>query len=887
MSQHDDGMSDAERTTGRSWVNRWLRRVQANRIRLHRTGISFRTQLIVLLSILVVLATASLGSIAYRTSRTIVEQAAIREVGVTATVRKQILLRVLTQQHDRADALLKTADIGCLHSETWCLRTLLLDFVATEGATAARLVYRGRGPVMAGKDASSLPTRELPNANQIARFEFDRRGKPSYLIQVKSQDGNAILTIRGDMQLANQIFLDRYGLGQSGETFLTDRGGFFLTPPKYPGPTGERRPIAGEPIQTCLEGKDGEVPGEGYRGVAVIHGFRYVPEIGGGCIMALIDQAEAFAPTKRIAREVAEVSGLLAMVAIGCSLILAQLFSRPMKRLTGRARSLQRGDFDSPVPVGGPAEVRMFAHTFQAMAVSLKNSRVALEESSEQTRNILESINDGFAAFDRRWRCTYINDRATELSRISREEILGKNVWEFYPHSAGTTIYAELHRAMEAGVAVHFEEHYSPFDLWFEVDAYPTQNGLAVFGRDVTERKRFNERLQQTQKLESLGVLAGGIAHDFNNLLTGIMGNASIVLEDLPSQSPARENLEAVVHASERAAALTRQLLAYAGKGRFIIEQLDLSALVREITSLLKTSISKTVELRLELQEELSVIEGDAAQLQQLIMNLVINAAEAVEDGKTETVLIATGTEWVDQSFIEQMVAPNGIAPGRYVTLEVRDAGCGMEALTLSRIFDPFFTTKFTGRGLGLAAVLGIVRGHKGALQVESAYGKGSSFKVLFPLSDGQAAPAERSRPEMNLAGFESILVIDDEVAVRQAAKSILESYGYRVVVAANGKEGLDLFEPLGEEFDAVLLDMTMPVMSGEETLVRLKTIRANIPIVLSSGYNEAEATRRFTDKGLAGFVQKPYMASGLAETIKIALENTSRRRKCVRATWT
>ncbi len=887
MSPRDDGVSEAERTAGRSWILRWLRRVQASRIRLHRTGISLRTQLILLLSVLVLLATASLGSIAYRTSRGIVEQAAIREVGVTATFRKQILLRVLTQQRDRADALLKTAELGCLHSETWCLRTLLLDFVATEGANAARLAYRGRGSVMAGKEASSLPTRELPNGTQIAHFEFDRKGKPSYLIQVKSQDGSAILTIRGDMQLANQIFLDRFGLGQSSETFLTDQRGFFLTPPKYPGHTGESRPIGGKPIQMCLEGMDGEVPGEGYRGVAVIHGFRSVPEIGGGCIMALIDQAEAFAPTKRIAREVAEVSGLLAMVAIGCSLVLAQLFSRPMKRLTGRARSLQRGDFDSAVPVGGPAEVRMFAQTFQAMAVSLKKSRVALEESSEQTKNILESINDGFAAFDRQWRCTYVNDRATELSRISREQILGKNVWELYPNSAGTTIHAELCHAMEAGVSVHFEEHYTPFDLWFEVDAYPTKDGLAVFGRDVTERKRFNERLQQTQKLESLGLLAGGIAHDFNNLLTGIMGNASIVLEDLPSGSQARENLNAVVNASERAAALTRQLLAYAGRGRFIIEPLDLSALVREITSLLKTSIPRTVELRLELQDDLPSIEGDAAQIQQLIMNLVINAAEAVEEDKTETVLITARMEGIDQSYIDQMVTSNGVAPGRYVTLEVRDAGCGMDAVTLARIFDPFFTTKFTGRGLGLAAVLGIVRGHKGALQVESAPGKGSSFKVLFPVSGGQVVSADRSSPDVSLAGFETILVIDDEVAVRQAAKSILESYGYRVVVAANGKEGLDLFQPLGEEFDAVLLDMTMPVMSGEETLVRLKSIRTNIPIVLSSGYNEAEATRKFTDKGLAGFVQKPYTAVGLAEKVKIALESAPKRRKCVRATWT
>ena len=870
-------VSGAEHKAGQRPGGRWLRNVQASGIKVRREGVAFRTELILLLGGLVLIATASLGSIAYRTSRTLIEKAAIREVGVTATVRKQVLIRVLTQQRARADALLKTADIGCSLEETWCFRKLLVDFVATEGATAARLAYRGRAPVLIGKNASSLAAAGPPKTGEVARFEFDRNGQPAYVLQVMSQGGDALLTIRGDMQVANQIFLDRYGLGLSGETFLADDRGFFLTPPKYPGQTGESRPIGGKPMQMCLAGMDGEALAEGYRGVAVIHGFRHVPEIGGGCIMALIDQAEAFAPTKRLAREVAGVSGLLAILAIACSLLLAQLVSRPMKRLTRRARSLQKGDFDSPVPVGGPAEVRMFARTFEAMAVSLKNSRAALQESNEQIRNILESISDGFAAFDHQWRCTYINDKATELSRIPRAEILGKNVWDLFPESADTAMYAELHRAMKDQAPVHFEVQYAPFDIWLEVDAYPAKDGLAIFGRDVTERRRFNERLQQTQKLESLGVLAGGIAHDFNNLLTGIMCNASIVLDDLPPGTPGRANLEAVVSASERAAALTRQLLAYAGKGRFIVERLNLSDLVREITNLLQSSIPKTVQLHLELEDKLPSIEGDAAQIQQLIMNLVINAAEATGEGRTETVLITTGLEQIGQSYIGQMVAPNGIAPGRYITLEVRDAGCGMDGETLSRIFDPFFTTKFTGRGLGLAAVMGIVRGHKGALHVESAAGNGSTFKVLFPVSAGQPVRLEPSGLERNLEGHETILVIDDEDAVRQTAKSALESYGYRVVVAANGKEGVRVFRERVDEIAAVLLDVTMPVMSGEEALVRLKGIREDIRVVLSSGYNEADATRRFTGKGLAGFVQKPYTAAYLAEKMKIVLEGVPR----------
>jgi PAS domain S-box-containing protein len=889
MVPGDRYASGAEHKAGPRRASRWFRKVQANRIRVRRKGVALRTQLILLLGILVLLATASLGSIAYKTSRSLIEQAAVREVGVTATVRKQVLIRMLTQQRIRADALLKTADLGCSPDETWCLRKLLVDFVATEGATAARLAYRGQTPARIGKDASSLATTAPPDASQVARFEFDRKGQPSYVLQVTSQDGNAVLTIRGDMQVANQIFLDRYGLGLSGETFLTDDRGFFLTPPKHPGPAGESRPIGSKPLQTCLAGMDGEVLAESYSGAAVIHGFRYVPEIGGGCIVAMIDQAEAFAPTKRIAKEVAQVSGALGLLAIAYSLMLAQLVSRPMKRLRSRALSLQKGDFDSPVPVEGPAEVRMFAQTFQAMALSLKTSRTALQESSEQIRNILESISECFAAFDREWRCTYVNDKATELSRIPRAEILGKNVWDLFPNSTNTTIYGELRRAMEDGAPVHFEEHYTAFDIWLEVDAYPAKDGLAVFARDVTERKRFNEGLQRTQKLESLGVLAGGIAHDFNNLLTGIMGNASIALDDLPSGSPVRKNLKAVVNASERAAALTRQLLAYAGKGRFVIERFNLSDLVLEMTNLLQASVPRTVQLRfmdqvgaltkrrVSSQDELPCIEGDAAQVQQLIMNLVINAAEAVEKGKTETVLIITSLEQVTQSYIDQMIAPNGVSPGAYVMLEVRDPGCGMDEATLSRIFDPFFSTKFVGRGLGLAAVMGIVRGHKGALHVDSAPGRGSRFKVLFPVSEGPPDRLERSSMGKNLAGNETILVIDDEEVVRQTAKSALESYGYNVVVAENGKEGVDLFHELGDEVAAVLLDMTMPVMSGEEALMHLKNARQDVPVVLSSGYDEAEATRLFTGKGLAGFVQKPYTAACLAEKMKVVLEGIPR----------
>ena len=838
-----------------------------------RATLSLRTELILLLCALVLLATASLGSIAYTSSRAIIEGGAVREVGTTANARKQVLLTVLTEQKARAEALLKTASLGCAPEETWCLRKVLNDFVATGGATAVRLVYQRRRPVVVGAGGSALASVAVPTSNQVARFEFDNKGRPYYVMVARAvtEDGESVLTLRGDMQAINRIFSDSYGLGQSGETFLTDSTGQFLTTPgssaKSGGPASRQRTI-----KPCSAGSDGEVLDQDYRGVAVIHAFRRIAEIDNACVIAQIDQAEAFAPTNALRRKVEIISAELAMLAIACSLLFAQLVSRPMNQLSDRARLLQAGDYDSAVPVRGPSEVRTFARTFEAMARSLKDSHMALVKSSEQIGNILESINEGFFAFDREWTCTYVNEKAVILTGVPREQLLGKRLQELIPSAVSGRERAELDRAATENTPVQFEHYHAPLDAWFEVSAYPGRDGIALFLRDVTEKKRFQERFQQTQKLESLGLLAGGIAHDFNNLLTGIIGNTSILLEEVPLESPMHVGLQDVASAAGRASALTQQLLAYAGKGRFVIEPLDLSALVRETSNLIKTSIPMTVELRLHLATDLPAIEGDGSQIQQLVMNLVLNGAEAIGEGKPGVVAVTTGTQMVNATDIQQTFTENEISPGNYVMLDVSDTGCGMSEETVARIFDPFFTTKFSGRGLGLAAATGIVRGHKGALKVHSVPGKGSSFRVLFPASRGVPNRARSNFDEEDLKGSGTILVIDDEEIVRRAARSALEHYGYTVLASESGSDGLELLAKLDYAADLVVLDMTMPGMSGQETLEHLRAVRPDLPVILSSGYNEAEATRSLTGKGLAGFIQKPYSASRLAGQIKIAL---------------
>ncbi|HEV2447710.1 MAG TPA: PAS domain S-box protein [Candidatus Sulfopaludibacter sp.] len=384
--------------------------------------------------------------------------------------------------------------------------------------------------------------------------------------------------------------------------------------------------------------------------------------------------------------------------------------------------------------------------------------------------------------------------------------------------------------------------------------------GASQIIRDITEQQELEQQLRQTQKLESLGVLAGGLAHDFNNLLTGIMGNASLAAGDLNHPELVRERIEEVLSASERAALLVRQMLAYAGKGQFIVEPIDLSVQVNEIVTLLRTSIPRLVELELRLASDLPRVDADRSQIQQVIMNLAINGAEAMGDRPGR---LTIATSWREVNSEPQVV------------LEVTDTGCGMDEHTQARIFDPFFTTKFTGRGLGLAAVTGIIRTHRASISVFSAPGRGSTFMVVFPASApaGAAAPAEQ---QMELRGYGNILVVDDEDLIRSMARFTLERCGYSVELAYDGRTAVETFSSRPHEFAAVLLDLTMPVMSGEEALRHIKKIRPDVPVVLSSGYSEMEALQRFRQAGLAGFLQKPYTATALARRIKQAVKRVN-----------
>lgn len=398
--------------------------------------------------------------------------------------------------------------------------------------------------------------------------------------------------------------------------------------------------------------------------------------------------------------------------------------------------------------------------------------------------------------------------------------------------------------------------------------------------QDISERKAMEEQarsleiqMQHGQKLESLGVLAGGIAHDFNNLLLAILGNAGLAQMELGPGSPVHGHLDDIEKAAQRAADLCKQLLAYSGKGRFVVQPLDVNQVVQEMTHLLEVSISKKAVLKFRLQPDLPAVMADATQIRQIFMNLVTNASDAIGE-KSGVITITTGVMDCDQAYLSETFIDEKLNEGRYVYFEVVDSGCGMDRQTQAKIFDPFFTTKFTGRGLGMAAVLGIIRGHHGAIRIYSEVHRGSTFKVLLPAVDH--VPSDLSEePAIDTAwkGEGTLLVVDDEESIRVLARKTLERAGFRVLLAEDGREGLRIYREHPDEIRLVLLDVTMPHLDGQETYRELRRIRKDVCVILSSGYNEKEATEQFAGKGLAGFIQKPYRPQELLQLIRTSLE--------------
>jgi PAS domain S-box-containing protein len=463
------------------------------------------------------------------------------------------------------------------------------------------------------------------------------------------------------------------------------------------------------------------------------------------------------------------------------------------------------------------------------------------------------------------------------LTGLRADDIRGKTVREVMPdiEEHWINIYGEV---ALTGEPVHFGNYSEPLGKYFEVTAFSPRTGqFATVFRDVTdrqnaeaERRNIEEQMRHAQKLESLGVLAGGIAHDFNNLLMGIIGNADFALDEVAANSKARDNIQEMRKAAKHASDLCRQMLAYSGRGEFSVAPLNFNELVEEIAGLLQISVSKRVAVQYELAADLPLVEGDATQLRQVVMNLITNASDAIGD-KNGSITVTTGTMDCDLDYLQTTFINERLDAGLYVFFEVADTGCGMTKETIEKIFDPFFTTKVTGRGLGLAAVLGIIQGHRGAVKVYSEPDRGTTFKVLLPAAqnqDLQQFEKGAHAPEMQWHPEGEIMLVDDDETVRFVGKHMLEKTGFVVTTCADGQEAIAEFKEAPDKYDCVILDLTMPQMDGSETFHRLRRLRKDIKIILSSGYNEQEIAKRFAGRRIDGFLQKPYESATLRKML-------------------
>ncbi len=520
-----------------------------------------------------------------------------------------------------------------------------------------------------------------------------------------------------------------------------------------------------------------------------------------------------------------------------------------------------------------------------------KQAELALRTSEDRFRTLTMASPLGIFLTDADGQCTFATPRMADLWGTAADQLLGSAYRAAAHPDDRARVDAAWHDAVRSGGSLSIEYRIVRPDggtRWVHERTAAHRDGPAVTGfvgtiEDIdaqkaaaADRQRLEMQMQHAQKLESLGVLAGGIAHDFNNLLVGILGNASMARDEAEPGTPTEELLADIETAARRAAELTMQLLAYAGKGRFNVQPLDLSGAVREMTSLLHSAISKRASLSLVLGDDLPLIAADHTQVRQVIMNLLTNASDALED-RNGAITLVTGAMFADAAWLAECLAADGVSPGEFVFMEVADTGVGMDRDTLARIFDPFFTTKFTGRGLGLAATLGIVRGHRGALHVRSEPGHGTVLRVIFPSVDRRDLN-RRARPERDEgARHGTILVVDDEPSVRDVARRMLTRRGYDVIEAADGDEALQRYKEHEAVIAAIVLDVTMPRMSGTEVLAELRRRGKSVPVVLASGYSSQSLAAPQQGDARPVFVQKPFVAGDLIASLDAAL---SRRRE-------
>jgi two-component system, cell cycle sensor histidine kinase and response regulator CckA len=532
-------------------------------------------------------------------------------------------------------------------------------------------------------------------------------------------------------------------------------------------------------------------------------------------------------------------------------------------------------------PLAATAELRQLLELF-ALGVASELERLVaerrLQESETRFRQIVTCCAEGVVLLDREGRILYANPQMAAMLGVDSPDLMGgRSGLDFVAPELREQMRARLVRR-RAGQSDRYEArllHQDGRQVLVEVSAAPVMGadgrvaGSISLFRDVGEQRALDEQVRDAQRLESLGRLAGGVAHDFNNLLVGILGNSSYAAGELPEGSDVRAAVEDVNAAAQKASELTRQLLAYSGRGKFTVGPVQLDQVVSEMARLARPAIPKTVELSVVLAGRLPEVDGDGGQLGQLVVNLVTNAADAL-GGARGTIAVRTGLEEADHPLLARCVGGDGLPPGRYVRLTVDDDGPGMDEATRQRIFEPFFSTKFAGRGLGLAAALGIVKSHRGAIRVESEPGRGTRFTVLLPPRAASVAAIAAAAQAAASPGA-LVLVADDEAVVRRLARRALERAGHQVLEAADGLEAVATFRAHADRVGCVLLDLTMPGLGGEDVLAAIRELSSAVPVVLTSGWADRDDAATGEDRPGVSFLPKPYEPSALVAAVRQA----------------
>lgn len=489
----------------------------------------------------------------------------------------------------------------------------------------------------------------------------------------------------------------------------------------------------------------------------------------------------------------------------------------------------------------------------------------------DKLTGMLERIGEGFMAVDRDWRVTYVNAEAVRLTGRDRESLLGKSTWELFPEAVGSQYEEQIIRAVREKVGVDFVEYFPPLDAWFEVRAYPSEEGLATYFRDVTHERRLEEHIRQAQRLEAVGQLTGGVAHDFNNLLTVILGNAELLGEKLGTDTPLGSLAVLISMAAQRGAKLTNALLAFARRQPLDPVAVDVNELLQGLHDMLRRALGEDIEIEFKMAEGLHPAMIDPAQFESAILNLCLNARDAMPGGGRLT--IETGLRELDETYVDSRF---GLAPGKYILVAVSDTGCGIPPEHLPRLFEPFFTTKEMGKGtgLGLPMVYGFVKQSGGQVNVYSEVGEGTSIKLYLPPAEtAVSAPRDETPSVEPPRGSEKVLLVEDDDMVRMYAEDLLSGLGYDVATAANGPAALEIIEQ-GADVDLLFTDIVMPGgMNGRELADQARALRPGLRVLYTSGYTENAVVHHGRLDAGVNLVSKPYRRAELAARVRAALD--------------